>query len=150
MSSKAENIMTNNPCCCVPDTKLQEVAKMMVEHDCGEIPVVDDLNNRRIMGVITDRDIVCRTLAKNISPIDVVAADVMTYPPVTVSPYASLDECCELLEKNRIRRIPVVDDFDRICGIISQADIVRKDQDHVLEVLREVSSQSETVSSTRH
>lgn len=136
---KAENIMTKNPYCCTPDTKLSEVAKLMVIHDCGEIPVVDDMQNLRIMGVITDRDIVCRTIAKGINPLDINASDVMTFPPVTASPDTSVEKCCELMEINRIRRLPVVDDFDRLCGIISQADIASKDQEHTAEVLREVS-----------
>lgn len=143
----AESIMTKNPCCCTPETKLPEIARMMIIHDCGEIPVVDDLRNMRIMGVITDRDMVCRTIANRINPLDVRVSDVMTFPPVTVSPFASVEKCCELMEMNRIRRIPVVDDFDRICGIISQADIVTKDQAHSIEVLREVSIPNKKLSS---
>ena len=135
----AESIMTKAPCCCTPETKLPDIARMMIKFDCGEIPVVDDLKNLRIMGVITDRDIVCRTIARDLNPLDVKATDVMTFPPVTVTPDSSLEKCCEVMEMNRIRRIPVVDDFDRICGIISQADIVLKEQIHSIDVLREVS-----------
>ncbi len=143
----AETIMTKNPCCCTPETNLQEIARLMIKYDCGEIPVVDDQKNLRIMGVITDRDIVCRTVAKGINPLEMFATDIMTFPPITVTPYDSVEKCCEVMEMNRIRRVPVVDEFDRICGIISQADIVRKDEAHTIEVLREVSVPNEKLSS---
>lgn len=131
--------MTRNPFCCTPETKLQDVAALMVKYDCGEIPVVDDLKNLRIMGVITDRDIVCRTLGKNMSPMNVPAADIMTFPPVTVTPDTSLEKCCAVMVENRIRRVPVVDDYDRICGVISQADIAVRDTAHLQDVVRAVS-----------
>lgn len=144
----AEKIMTKNPCSCIPETPLEDVARLMVEHDCGEIPVVDDLRNLRIMGVITDRDIVCRTIAKGTNPLGVRVADVMTFPPVTVSPDASVDLCCELMERHRIRRIPVVDDYDRLCGIIAQADIVNRAGNQMSEVLRRVSAPNDRASSS--
>jgi CBS domain-containing protein len=134
-----ESLMTKNPVCCTAVTKLPVVAKMMVDHDCGEIPVVDDMKNLRIMGVITDRDIVCRTVAKNLNPLDILVSDVMTFPLVTVAPGSSLEKCCEIMEEHQIRRLPVVDDFDRICGIISLADIARSNFSQMSEVLREVS-----------
>lgn len=140
----AESIMTRNPCCCTPETRLTEVAEMMIEHDCGEIPVVDDLTNLRICGVLTDRDIVCRTLGEGKNPMDVMVEDIMTFPPVSVTPEASLEKCYQLMEENKIRRIPVVDDFDRICGIISLSDIVQKDRSHLDAILREVSTPGET------
>lgn len=135
----AEDIMTKDPACCTPETNLTEVARLMIKFDCGEIPIVDNMKTLRIMGVVTDRDIVCRTVAKGINPLEMFASDVMTFPPVTVSPYESVEKCCEIMEMNRVRRVPVVDEFDHICGIISQADIVRKDEGHLIEVLREVS-----------
>ena len=143
----AESIMTKNPCCCTPETKLQEIARLMIKYDCGEIPVVDTQKDLRIMGVITDRDIVCRTIAKGLNPLDVSVADIMTFPPVTVTLYDSVEKCCVVMEMNRIRRVPVIDEFDRICGIISQADIVRRDEGHTIEVLREVSAPREHLSS---
>lgn len=54
---QAKDIMTRDPACCTPDTKLQDVARLMVEHGCGEIPVVKSNNDRKPVGVVTDRDI---------------------------------------------------------------------------------------------
>ena len=143
-----ESMMTINPCCCTPEMSLPEVARLMVKFDCGEIPVVDDFKNLRIMGVITDRDIVCRAIAKDLNPTEVKVTDVMTFPPITITPYTSVDKCCELMEENRIRRIPVVDDFDRICGMISQADIVRSDQQHAYDLVRAISRPNTSESMT--
>ena len=67
---QVKEVMTPDPACCVPETGLQEVAKMMVDHDCGEIPVIENKESRLPIGVITDRDIVCRTVALGTNPLD--------------------------------------------------------------------------------
>src|SRR5688500_19096728 len=67
---QVREIMTSDPACCTPDTNLQDVACMMIECDCGAIPVVDDLDSGRVIGMITDRDITCRTVAQRKNPLD--------------------------------------------------------------------------------
>ncbi len=67
--------MTPNPTCCRPDTPLQEVARLMVEHDCGEIPIIDE--SGKPLGVVTERDICCHTLAQGKNPLDMTAGDIM-------------------------------------------------------------------------
>src|SRR6187401_3618146 len=83
VAMEVERIMTSDPACCTPDTPLQDVARLMVENDCGQIPVVDDKNNMRTIGVITDRDIVCRALARGGNPLTMTAEHVMTQPVLT-------------------------------------------------------------------
>jgi CBS domain-containing protein len=136
---QARDLMTHNPACCTPDTSLQYVAKMMVEANCGEIPVVDSLQTMRPVGAITDRDITCRTIAKGLNPLTMNAEDCMTTPCVTVSEDASIDECVRLMEENLIRRVPVVDTSGCCCGIISQADLATTMDRVAAEVLRQVS-----------
>jgi CBS domain-containing protein len=68
MKAKAESVMTKNPACCTPQTNLREVAQMMVAHDCGSISVVENKENKKLIGIITDRDIVCRSIAQNKDP----------------------------------------------------------------------------------
>ena len=70
--------MTADPACCTPSSSLQNVASQMVDNDCGEIPVVDNHESRRPIGVVTDRDIAVRTVARGINPLEVTAADCMT------------------------------------------------------------------------
>jgi CBS domain-containing protein len=120
---KVRDIMSDKVACCGSDTPLQDVAGMMVDCDCGEIPVADA--GGRIIGVITDRDITCRAVARGRNPLELTAADCMTSPVVTVHTDTSLDDCCNVLEGNQIRRVPVVDEAGRCVGIVSVADIAR-------------------------
>ena len=120
-----EEVMTREPVCCTPDTGLQEVAKMMVEHDCGEIPIVQSTTNRRVLGVVTDRDIVSRVVAQGKNPLDQKAGTCMSQPVVTVRTGQSVDDCILIMEAHRIRRVPVVDDAGLVRGIVSQADIAQ-------------------------
>ena len=144
---QVKDIMTPDPACCTPDTALQRVAEMMVENDCGEIPVVESAASKRPVGVITDRDIVCRTVAKGLNPLTMTASECMTTPCVTVTPDTSLDECCRVLEENQIRRVPVVDAGGVCCGIVALADVARHARKReTAEVVREVSERSTSAS----
>ena len=144
---QVKDIMTPDPACCTPDTALQRVAEMMVENDCGEIPVVENATSMRPVGVVTDRDITCRTVAKGLNPLTLTASDCMTTPAVTVTPDTSLDECIRVLEENQIRRVPVVDAGGACCGIVALADIAKhaKTRD-TAEVVKEVSEPSSSAS----
>ena len=135
-----KEVMTADPVCCLSETGLQEIAKMMVEHDCGEIPVIDSKQTKRPIGVITDRDIVCRTIARGLNPLDLTGADCLSKPCVTVKPEMSLEECSRIMEENQIRRVPVVDTAGAICGIVAVADIaLRAKEGAAGNVIREVS-----------
>ena len=133
--------MTPEPQCCSPETPLNEVANLMVECDCGEIPVVDGAN--RLIGVVTDRDIVCRIVAKGKNPSSCCAQDAMTQPVVAVMADTTLDEIVAVMEENQIRRVPVVDAAGCCCGIVSQADVAMVAREsEVGEMVREVSRDS--------
>ena len=145
--SQVKEIMTENPACCTPDTPVREVARMMVEHDCGEIPVVQDQQSKKPVGVVTDRDICCRVVAEGKDPKETTAGDCMTTPCVTVSADADVDECCRLMEEKQIRRVPVVDESGRCCGIVAQADLVTNQSGEQAEgVVQQVSQPSEDAS----
>jgi len=144
---QVKDLMTPDPTCSTPDTTLQRVAEMMVEHDCGEIPVVENVASMRPIGVITDRDITCRTVAKGLNPLTLTVADCMTTPCVTVTPDTSLAECCRILEENQIRRAPVVDTGGACCGIVALADIAQHaKRRETAEVVKEVSAPSASAS----
>ena len=135
-----KDVMTTSPECCTAETGLQEVAKMMVDCDCGAIPVVDGHNSKMPVGMITDRDITCRVVAQGKNPLDLTAGDAMTSTVISVTPGTSLEECLNLMEESQIRRIAVVDDNGMICGIVSQADVARNaDGAKTAEVVQEVS-----------
>ena len=133
-------IMTKDPACCTPDTNLQEVAQLMVDHDCGCVPVVDSQESRMPLGMITDRDITCRVVAKGQNPLDLTAGDAMTSTVVSVTPDTSIEECCNVMEQSQIRRVAVVDENGSCCGIIAQADIATNAPAYeTAEVVQEVS-----------
>ncbi len=137
---QVKEVMTADPACCISETGLQEVAQMMIDHDCGEIPVVEDKQTKLPIGVITDRDIVCRTVARGLNPLDLTVADCMSKPCVTVTPDMSLEECSRILEENQIRRVPVVDAAGCCCGIVALADIaLHAKKSAAGEVVKEVS-----------
>lgn len=136
-----QSIMTENPACCTTKTPLSDVAQMMLDFDCGEIPVVGENGSRKPLGVITDRDIAVRVVAKGQNPQDVIASDCMTSPCVTVTGGTSLKSACELMEMSQIRRLPVVDANGDICGIVSLADVARSATPTVTaEVVKELSA----------
>jgi CBS domain-containing protein len=138
MKERARDVMTANPACCTPTTTLDQVAKMMIQRNCGEIPVlgVDD----RVIGVVTDRDIVCRVVAEGKNPMAYTAETCMTHPVVTITEDSPIEEVMVTMEKHQIRRIPVVDDRGACTGIISQADLaLERPREQVGELVREVS-----------
>ena len=138
MSKLAKEIMTPAPQCCSRETTLNEVANLMVEADCGEIPITDGSN--RLIGVITDRDIVCRVVAKGKNPTAVTAGECMTEPVVVVNEDTKLEDVMSVMEENQIRRVPVVDASGCCCGIISQADVALcASEGQTGELVREVS-----------
>lgn len=137
---KVKEIMTDDPAVCTPDTGLPEVARLMVEEDCGAIPVVDDPRNRRPIGMITDRDITCRAVAQGKNPLEETARDCMSKPAVTIKPEDGLEDCPRLMEEHQIRRVPVVDDTGALCGLVTQAGIARlAPESEVARVVRGVS-----------
>jgi CBS domain-containing protein len=138
-----KDLMTADPTCCTMETSLEEVARMMVQCDCGEIPVIERQDLRKIVGVVTDRDIVTRAVAKGLNPLMLSAAAVLSTPAVTIKEHDTADEVIRLMETHQIRRVPVVDQNGEICGIVSLADIARQDsKKQTGELVREVSTPS--------
>lgn len=137
---QVREILTENPACCAPDASIRDAARLMVENDCGEIPVTDE--SGKPVGVVTDRDIACRAVAQGKS-LDTPVGEVMSSPVVTVSPETDVDDCCATMEENQIRRVPVVDESGGCCGIVAQADIARNgSESEAAEVVRDVSQPS--------
>lgn len=141
-----ENMMTRDVACCTTETSLQEVAQMMIDHDCGAIPVVADMDSRRLVGIVTDRDITTRTVAKGLNPVGIQAGAIMSSPIVAVTPQMSIDETLLVMEENQVRRVPVVEADNRLVGIVAQADVALKANDatagKVVEKISEPSPRS--------
>ena len=143
---QVREIMTADPAFCTPDSTLQEVARMMERNDCGCIPVVDSSAGMTPVGTITDRDIAIRAVAPGGDPAGVRASDVMTTQIATVTPGTSVEECLRVMEDRDIRRVLVVDDQGRCCGIVAQADVLRSGADpmRTSRTIREISESAPT------
>ena len=138
---QVREIMTANPACCTPDSTLREVALMMEQNDCGCIPVVDGLGTMTPVGTITDRDIAIRAVAASLDPAAVKASDIMTTDIATLTPQASIEDCFNVMEDREIRRVLVVDEQGKCCGIVAQADVVQTalNPARTNKVIREIS-----------
>lgn len=128
----AREIMTRNVKSAQLDSGLREVARIMKDEDCGIVPVVDKLG--RLAGLITDRDLVIRTLAEGRPPDNMHARDIMTDDVEAVTPDEDIHSIIALMGRRQVRRVPVVERDDRLVGIISMADIAtRADYDAELQ-----------------
>jgi len=120
-----EGLMTKDPACCTPDTSIEDVARLMLEHDCGEIPVVASTSGGGLVGVITDRDIVLRLVARGQDVKGATAGACMTQPALSLPPDAKVSDAIEMMQTNQVRRLPVVTLEGAVCGIVAQADLAR-------------------------
>lgn len=141
---KARELMTENPECLTEGDSIQRAAQLMRDLDVGLIPVVDDASNRRLRGVITDRDIAIRHVAEGHDSGECRVGDEMSTGDIrTVGPDDDLDTVLSRMSEAQVRRMPVVDD-DRIIGIIAQADLtIETGRKHAKDVERTIEKISE-------
>jgi CBS domain-containing protein len=148
MKTKIKALMTENPRSCTPEASLQEAARMMAECDCGAIPVVQGDGARRVIGIITDRDVACRAVAQGKDPSQTKVSECMSRGLATVNEEDSIKDCCEAMEKAQVRRLLVLDIDGELCGIVSQADIaLHLSKNKIAEVVKEVSQPAQSAKS---
>ena len=135
---RCRDIMTSSVKTATRETTLQEAAVLMREGDMGSIPVVED---GKLIGIATDRDIVVRAVAEGLSP-DSPIALTMTSEIFSVKPDDFVFEAIRMMGDRQVRRLPVVETDGRLAGIISMADVVLEveDQREIAETLEEISS----------
>jgi len=121
---KARDLMTHDPARVTPSDSLQRVSQLMLEHDCGCIPVVTAADQRSLVGVVTDRDIAVRGMADG-RPAATPVGEIMTPNPDSVGPDDDIEKIEKLMSDRQIRRVVVVDDTGVCVGIIAQADLAR-------------------------
>jgi CBS domain-containing protein len=115
--------MTDRVCSCAADQTLNAAAQLMWDHDCGAVPVLDE--QRRLVGIITDRDICMATYTQGLPPSAIRIGDIMARHVHTCSAGDSLERAAALMAEAQVRRLPVVDAERRLIGLISLADIAR-------------------------
>lgn len=121
------SVMTADPATCQASTPIRDVARLMLDNDCGLVPVIDETG--KPVGAVTDRDIALRVVAEGRDPQQCTAQDCMTSPVTTVSVDSNLAETTDLMEREQVRRMLVVDQDGRLCGIVAQADIALSGRD---------------------
>jgi CBS domain-containing protein len=124
---EAREIMTEKPACCTPDETMQRTAQLMQEHDCGCLPVVEDMQSRRIIGTVTDRDLACRGLAAGKGP-DTPVREVMSKDPTCCRPEDDVRDVEQVMADKQVRRVPVVDARGCCVGMVAQADLARHEE----------------------
>lgn len=120
---KCRDIMTKDPWCCVPWDTAAQAARLMKRHDIGVLPVVEDRVGKKLVGVVTDRDMALRVVAGGLDPSAVAVKLVMSKPAITCSPDAGCETAADLMENHRIRRVFVTDQSGRVVGVIAESDI---------------------------
>jgi CBS domain-containing protein len=115
------SVMTSNPQCVTEQDSLKDVARLMLDCDCGALPVVGE--NERLIGMITDRDIVVRVIAEGRDCNQATVRDAMTADAQSVRENDSLESVFRIMREHKVRRVPVVDENQRVIGIVAQADL---------------------------
>jgi CBS domain-containing protein len=133
MGKSVKDAMSSDVKTAAPSQSLTDVARLMKQEDVGSVPVVD---GERLIGMVTDRDIVVRGIADGSDPHAIKAGDIASRDVVTVRPGDDLDDAMRLMAQHQVRRLPVVDD-GHLVGVVAQADVAQeakeKDVGHVVE-----------------
>ena len=142
MAILVRHAMTSSPVTISPDMNAFDAAGLMKSEDIGVLPVVQD---DKLVGLVTDRDLVTRVLAERKNPMEVKAGDVCTASPVTVTPDMKLSDAREVMEQNRVRRLPVMKG-EELVGVLSLGDVAWADAStrEVGEALKAVSESDQT------
>ena len=126
MGTKVADVMTERPRAVRPQTPLNEVAQVMEAEDVGAVPLVE---GDRLVGIVTDRDIVVRAVAKGKDLTGMPASEVSSRELLTVSPDDDLSDALKIMAQHQVRRLAVTSEDDRLVGVVSQADVARHGKD---------------------
>lgn len=124
--TKCYEVMTENPVCCLGKDPVDTVAQRMQSENIGALPVVDSHIGKRLIGIVTDRDLTLRVVAAGLLPKETRIADVMTPNPVYCSPTDDFETAIKMMADHQVRRVPTVDSNGQIVGIIAQADVATR------------------------
>ncbi len=122
--AKCREVMTKDPASCSASEMVTTVASLMNQHDVGSVPVVE--SDRRLVGIVTDRDIVVKVVAAGRNPEQTPVEEVMTPNPVSCKEHDDLEYALKLMKERQVRRMPIVDGSGRLAGIIAQADVATR------------------------
>ena len=130
---KARDIMTKNPRTVTPDTRMPDAARLMQTEDVGILPVVDGGSSKKLVGVVTDRDIAMRCVAQGHDSSKCSVKEAMSSGVRTCREDEDIDTVMKVMGAEQVRRIPIVDERGELVGIVAQADIVKRADDKKAE-----------------
>ena len=138
---KCNEVMTQNPVCCLPNDMVAKVAQLMKSKDIGPVPIIENEQTKKLVGIVTDRDLALKIVAEGRDAKSTKAEVVMTRKVVTCRGEDDVQKALDAMSEHQLRRIPVVDNDNRIIGIIAQADVAtRVDQPaKTAEVVKDIS-----------
>jgi len=138
---KCNEIMTKELICCLPNDMVITAAKLMKNGDIGSLPVIENVRTRKLVGIITDRDLTLKTLAEKLDATLTKVETVMTRKVVTCRAEDDVQKALDAMAENQLRRIPVVGSENRILGIIAQADVATRvnQPEETAKVVKEIS-----------
>jgi CBS domain-containing protein len=138
---KCSDVMTQDPVCCLPTDTVSQAAQLMKDENVGSIPVVEDEQTMKLIGIVTDRDLALQVVAPEWDAETTQVDEVMTYEVITCHADDDLQKAVDAMSKHQLRRLPVVDGDGRIVGIISQADVATQVEksEEVAEMVKEIS-----------
>jgi len=123
---KCNEVMTKNPVCCLPTETVTKVAQLMKSKDFGSVPIIENEQTKKLVGIVTDRDLALKIVAEGRDPKATKAEDVMTRKVVTCHAEDDMQKALDAMSEHKLRRIPVVDNNHGIVGIIAQADVATR------------------------
>ena len=134
-------VMTKNLVCCLPNDSVAKAAELMKSENIGSIPVIENEQTQKLVGIVTDRDLALKIVAEGRDAKSTKVEAVMTHQVVTCRADDDLQKALDAMAEHQLRRIPVVDNDNKILGIIAQADVAtRVDQpEKTAEMVKEIS-----------
>jgi len=119
------DIMTLDPCCCLPSDSAQAAAKRMERRGIGILPVIENLQSRKLLGIVTDRDLCLHVVAQGRDPAGVMVEQCMTREVVGCASGEPVARALHAMRSRHVRRLPVVDSSGGLVGIVSLTDMIR-------------------------
>lgn len=144
---KCSEVMTKKPTCCLPTEMASKAAQRMKKEDVGSIPVIENDKTKKLIGIVTDRDLALKVVAVEGDTKSIKVSDVMTSKVISCFGDDKIQKAVDAMAKHQIRRIPVVDKEHKIIGMISQADVatrVAKRKKKLARMIRKISEPSKT------
>ena len=121
-----KKVMTKNPVCCLPNDTVTKAAELMKSRNIGSIPVIENEQTKKLVGIVTDRDLILKVVAEGLDAKSTKVEAVMTHKIVSCRAGTDIQKAMDAMSEHQLRRIPVVNKNNMILGVISQADVATR------------------------